>query len=470
MAYSVTMVPPILIGIWFDDGGAIPFLCGFSVTFSIGLLIWSLVYHQKRRELRAKDGFFIVVMFWGILAFFGAMPLYLFQDPSISFADSLFEAVSGLTTTGATVLTGLDQMPKSLLYYRQQMQWLGGMGIIVLAVAILPMLGVGGMQLYKAETLGPMKDSKLTPRITETAKALWYIYLTLTIICGFCYRLAGMTVFDAVGHSFATIATGGLSTHDASIGYFNSPLIESICVIFMLISSVNFGLHFAAWQNKGLKHFIMDAEVRVFSFAFLGITAIVGFTLWLSSTYTDPILAARFSLFQTASIVTSTGYGTVDFSLWPSLAVSLLFFGGLMGGCAGSTAGGLKVIRVWLMMKLSHREIKKLMHPAAVVTTKIGRKAVSDRVIEAVSGYIGAYVVVFALLVLGILATGVDLETGFSATASALNNLGPALGQAAAHYGEMPTASKYILCLGMLLGRLEIFPILIILTPGFWRS
>lgn len=470
MAYSLTMLPPIFVGLWYEDGGVVPFLCGFALTFSIGLLIWSLVYGRKRRELRAKDGFFVVVMFWTILAFFGALPLFLFQSPAISFSDSFFEAVSGLTTTGATVLTNLDDMPKSLLYYRQQMQWLGGMGIVVLAVAILPMLGVGGMQLYKAETPGPMKDSKLTPRITETAKALWYIYVVLTIICSFCYWMAGMTPFDAIGHGFSTIATGGSSTHDLSIGYFQSPLIEGICIVFMLISSLNYGLHFAAWQNKGLKHYLKDFEVRVF-FSVVGI--IVLFTtgyLYLTQTYDDPLTALRFSLFEAVAITTSTGFGAEDFTVWPSFVVSLLLLGSFMGGCAGSTAGGLKVIRVWLMTKLSNREVKKLLHPAGVTTTKLGRKPVSDRVIEAVSGYVGAYVMVFVLLLLCVLATGLDLITGFSATAAALNNLGPGLGDVAAHYGGIPTSTKWMLCLGMLLGRLEIFPILIILTPGFWRS
>ena len=470
MAYSITMLPPMMVGLWYGDGGVVPFLCGFAVTFSVGLIIWAMLFRRKRRELRAKDGFFIVSMFWTVLAFFGAVPLYLFQEPSISFTDSFFEAVSGLTTTGATVLTGLDTMPKSLLYYRQQMQWLGGMGIIVLAVAILPMLGVGGMQLYKAEIPGPVKDSKLTPRITETAKALWYIYLILTIICSFCYWLAGMTPFDAIGHGFSTIATGGLSTHDASIGYFESATIETICIVFMLISSLNYGLHFAAWQTKGLRHYMKDAEMWVFFNVLLFIVAVSTVYLWLTNTYTDPIESFRFSIFEAVAITTSTGFGTANFAAWPSLIITLLFLGSFMGDCAGSTAGGIKVIRVWLVTKLSHREIRKLMHPASVSTTKIGRKPVGDRIIEAISGYIGAYIVVFTVLLLCVMATGLDLVTGFSATAASLNNLGPGLGDVAAHYGDIPGVTKYMLCLGMLLGRLEIFPILIIMTPSFWRS
>lgn len=470
MAYSMTMLPPMMVGLWYDDGGAVPFLCGFTLTFSIGLAIWAMVFRLQRRELRAKDGFFVVAMFWTILALFGALPLYLFQSPNISFSDAYFEAVSALTTTGSTVLVGLDTMPQSLLYHRQQMQWLGGMGLIVLAVAILPMLGVGGMQLYRAETPGPMKDSKLTPRITETAKALWYIYVFLTITCALCYWLAGMSIFDAIGHSFATVSTGGLSTHDASIGYFNSPLIEGICIVFMLISSVNFALHFAAWQNKGLMHYVRDAEVKFFFSVLLGIIVISTFYLWYTSTYQNPLVALRYSLFQTVTIISSAGFGIADFSLWPSLVISVLLLGSFMGGCAGSTTGGLKAIRVFLMTKLSLREIKKLLHPASVVITKLGKKPVSDRVIEAVNAYVGAYVLVFVSIMLFVMANGLDLLTGFSAVVATINNLGPGLGDVAANFADIPTASKWALSLAMLLGRLEIFPILIILTPGFWRS
>jgi len=470
MAYSATMLPPMLVALYYNDGGAVPFLCGFAIAFGAGLIAWFSVLRRPRRELRAKDGFFIVVMFWTLLAIFGAMPLYLFTQPVISFTDAVFEAVSGLTTTGATVLTQLDDMPRSLLYYRQQLQWLGGMGIVVLAVAVLPMLGVGGMQLYKAETPGPMKDSKLTPRITETAKALWYLYVALTVICTLCYWWAGMGLFDAVGHSFSTIATGGLSTHDQSIGYFDSPLIEGICIFFMIISSFNFALHFAAIQNKTLRQYLIDAEVRVFLAVLLVIALVTALVLWLAGVYASPFDALRYAAFQTVAITTSTGFGAADFSVWPTVVISFLLVGSFIGGCAGSTAGGLKVIRVWLLVKLMSREIRRLIHPASVATTKIGNKPVSDRVIEAVSGYIGAYLIVFVVLLLAVLATGLDFITGFSAVIAALNNLGPGIGEVASHFQQVPNATKWILSLGMLLGRLEIFPILIILTPGFWRT
>jgi len=470
MAYSVTMLPPVLVALIYSDEGVVPFLCAFALTLSVGLCIWSAVSNFPPRELRAKDGFFIVVMFWTLLSFFGALPIYLFQNPDILFTDAMFEAVSGLTTTGSTVLSGLDDMPKSLLYHRQQLQWLGGMGIIVLAVAILPMLGVGGMQLYRAETPGPMKDSKLTPRITETAKALWYIYLALTITCALCYWFAGMSAFDAIGHSFSTVATGGLSTHDQSIGYFNSIAIEAVCVFFMFISSCNFALHFACWQNKALRHYIKDSEVRFYFFALVSIIIISALFLWYSQEYSSIAEAFRYSVFEVVTVASSSGFGTADFSHWPALVIGLLFITSFMGGCAGSTSGGIKVIRVLLIFKLLACELKKLIHPASVSVTKVGNKPVSERIVGAVSAYLGAYLLVFMILLMAVLATGLDFVTGFSVIASALNNLGPALGDAASNFGSLPIVTKWVLCLGMLLGRLEIFPILVLFTPWFWRS
>lgn len=366
-------------------------------------------------------------------------------------------------------MTGLDYLPESILWYRQQLQWLGGMGIIVLAVAVLPMLGVGGMQLFRAETPGPLKDSKLTPRITETAKALWYIYLGLTILCSLGYWAAGMTLFDAIGHSFATVAIGGFSTHDASIGYFNSPTIEAIAIFFMLISSLNFALHFFAWRYHSIRHYFRDSEVKFFTLLMVGGAILTVPALWLTGTYNLPD-SIRHGLFEMVSIATTTGFGLTDFSVWPIFLPVLLFMMAFVGGCAGSTGGGMKVIRVLLIFKQGSREMKRLVHPNAMIPVKLGREAVPERVLEAVWGFFALYVITYMVLMLALLATGLDHVTAFSAVGAALNNLGPGLGAVASHYGNISDAAKWILSLAMLLGRLEIFTLLVLITPAFWRG
>ncbi len=468
MVYSVTMIPPTLVAIFYNDGGEFPFLASFFIALIVGLLCW-LPIHKKQMDLRTRDGFIIVVMFWAVLGFFGAIPLILSKHPVMSFTDAVFESVSGLTTTGATVLTNIDSLPKSILFYRQQLQWLGGMGIVVLAVAVLPMLGIGGMQLYRAETPGPVKDSKLTPRITETAKALWYIYVILTTLCATAYWFAGMDLFDAICHAFSTIAIGGFSTHDASIGYFQSPTIDFVCIIFMILSGANFALHFFAWRVRSIYPYWRDPECQFYFKMLLLISVIVISGLILSNEYSTFAEAIRYGLFETISIATTTGFATADFSSWPPVLFTTLLIGSFMGGCAGSTGGGIKMIRTLLMFKQGFREIGRLIHPNSVITLKLGNKPVNDRVIEAVWGFIGVYIAMFVLLLLIILATGMDFITGISAVTASINNLGPGLGDVSAHYGDINTAAKWTLCFGMLLGRLEIFTLLVLLSPMFWR-
>ncbi|MDX1400053.1 MAG: potassium transporter TrkG, partial [Oceanospirillum sp.] len=337
-----------------------------------------------------------------------------------------------------------------------------------LAVAILPMLGIGGMQLYRAETPGPVKDNKLTPRITETAKALWYIYLTLTVLCALSYWVAGMSLFDAIGHSFATVAIGGFSTHDASIGYFDNPAIEMIGIIFMLISAVNFSLHFLAWRERSVKNYFYDPEFKFFIFL-IGLTsASTVAVLWLTDTY-ELSESFRHGLFEVVSVATTTGFGVADFSQWPSVLPFTLFLAAFVGGCAGSTGGGMKVMRVLLILKQGIREIKRLVHPSAIIMVKLGGRSVPDRVIEAVWGFFSVYLMLFVVMLIGLLATGLDQVTAWSAVGSALNNLGPGLGDVASHYGDIPDTAKWILIVAMLLGRLEIFTLLVLFTPMFWR-
>lgn len=468
MLFSFTMVPPLLIAILYDDAGDSVFLWSFAVTLVSGMLCWFPVQH-KDRELHTRDGFLVVVLFWSVLALFGSIPFLIFKYPVMNFTDAFFESMSGLTTTGATVLTGIDELPKSILFYRQQLQWLGGMGIIVLAVAVLPMLGIGGMQLYRAETPGPIKDSKLTPRITETAKALWYVYLFLTICCALGYWLVGMDLFDAISHSFTTVAIGGFSTHDASIAYFENPGVEIITAIFMLISAMNFGLHFYAWRSKNIKLYFSDPEVQTFFTVLFSICLITCAYLIISESYDNWQEAIRYGMFEAISITTTTGYAVADFSSWPSVLPILLIIGSFMGGCAGSTGGGIKVIRVVLLYKQGLREIKRLIHPNAIILLKVGNRPVPDRVIEAVWGFLGVYLLLFIVLMLGINATGLDFETSFSAVAACLNNLGPGIGSVKEHYGEISNGAKWILCFAMLLGRLEIFTLLVLINPMFWR-
>ena len=396
--FSFTFLVPAAIAAYYGEPMTITFVMAFVVTFLCGLTLWLPL--RGNRELRGGDGFLITALFYIGLSLFGAIPLYFAESTSLTFSDAAFESMSGLTTTGATVITGLDALPKSLLFYRQLLQWLGGMGIIVLAVAIFPMLGIGGMQLYRTESPGPAKDNKLTPRITETAKALWYIYLGLTVACAIAYWGAGMTPFDAIGHSFSTVAIGGFSTHDASMGYFASPLIESVAIVFMLVSGINFGLHFLVWRRRNVLHYFQDAEVRTYLAALVTVAVIVCALLYqYPQAGVSPV---RDGLFQTVSIATTSGFTTHNFSLWPSVIPILLLLAAFMGGCAGSTAGGIKMIRVLMIYLQGMREVKRLIHPNGVFPIKLNNAPVSDRIIEAVWSFFSVYVIVFLVVVTSI--------------------------------------------------------------------
>jgi len=467
MIFSVSMLPPALVSWYFADGASMAFVYGFGVTLGIGTTIWFPVRNEIK-ELRLRDGFLVVAAFWLGLGTIGCMPLFFAELPDMSFTDAVFESVSGLTTTGATVLTGLDELPKSILYYRQQLQWLGGMGIIVLAVAILPMLGVGGMQLYKAETPGPMKDSKLTPRITETAKALWYIYLGLTIACALAYWGAGMSVFDAICHSFSTIAIGGFSTHDMSVGYFNSDLIDSVAIVFMIAAAANFSLHFVAWRDKSLRNYLADPEFNAYIKLLFAISAVALVYLYATGVYDNVGDTVIRGIFQVVSVATTTGFTTAEFSIWPGALPVILIFSSFIGGCAGSTGGGMKVMR-WLLLYLQGvREVKRLVHPNAEIPVKLGKIVVAQRVIESVWGFFAVYVVLFVAMMLVLLADGLDQVTAFSAIAASLNNLGPGLGDVSAGFSSLSNLSKWVCVLAMLLGRLEIFTLLVLVSRSFW--
>lgn len=469
MLFSISLLPPIIIDIIYQEDAGQAFFYSYLVLIVLGLVLY-LPVKNKRGDLRLRDGFMVVVMFWAVLGLAGALPFVFYSPMSIGFTDAAFESISGLTTTGATVLTGLDNLPHSILFYRQELQWLGGMGIIVLAVAVMPMLGIGGMQLYRAETPGPIKDNKLTPRIAETAKALWYIYLGLTIACCAGYWLAGMSLFDAIGHSFSTVAIGGFSTHDASLGYFDSPAIEAVAIVFMFLGGVNFALHFAAMRRFKFMSYFRDAEFHMYASVLIFVSIASITYLYAHGIIPEFTQAFRQGLFHAVSIATTAGFTTSEFSLWPVFVPVMLLFASFIGGCAGSTGGGIKAIRVLLLIKQGQREIMRLIHPNAQVVVKLGRQPVSDRVIDAVWGFFAAYVAVFIIMMLLLMLTGNDQITAFSAVAATLNNLGPGLGAVSANYAGLGDFDKWVLCFSMLLGRLEIFTLLVLFMPAFWRK
>jgi len=468
MIFSLTMLPPVGISLLFDDHNWSPFADAFAIVLATGLLLWLPARH-RRRELRLRDGFIIVALFWIVLGLAGAVPLVLTDRPVMTVTDAVFEAVSGFTTTGATTLVGLDDLPPSLLYYRQQIQWFGGIGIVVLAVALLPVLGVGGMQLLKAETPGPVKDAKLTPRITATAKALWLLYLVLTVACAGGYYAAGMSPFDAITHSFTTVSSGGYSTHDASLAHFDSVAVEIVAIAFMFAGGINFSLHFIAWRYRRIRDYGRDAEFRAYVGIIVAVTLLSTVILYAGEAFDGVATSLRRAAFTAVSVQTSTGYTTADFSLWPGALPVLLIFLSFVGGSAGSTAGGMKVVRWLLIARQGSREVLRLIHPRAELPVKLGGKPVRWQIVDAVWGFFAVYVTCFAVLMMMLLSTGENQVTAFSAIATCMNNLGPGLGEVSSNFTTISPAGKWICVMAMLLGRLEIFPMLVLLSPAFWR-
>lgn len=461
--FSLSLLVPLAVSFIFDDGSSNIFITTFLVVLIPSIIAWQLTKKSKE-EMGVKEGFVIITLFWIVLSLVGSMPFYLY---GMSFVDSFFESMSGITTTGATVISGLNNMPESVLFYRQLLQWMGGMGLIVLAIAVMPLLGIGGGQLYKTEIPGALSDQKLTPRIKETAQALWLIYMGLTVVCALLYFAFGMSAFDAISHSLSTVSIGGFSTHDESIGYFNSISIEVICMVFMLLSALSYALHyFAVYKKKPLKYF-HDSELRFFvSILFV----VISLSLLLSIIVGFDGGSFREILFQSVSIVTTTGFVSTDYSSWPTSITFLLLIGAFIGACSGSVGGGIKSWRVLIMINHAKINIMRLVHPNAVVSLKIGSKAVDDKVAESVWGFFSIYVICFMLLLLSLLATGMDFESSFSAIGACLNNLGPGLGQVAETYGSVSNFGKSILALAMILGRLEIFTLLVLFTTVFWQK
>lgn len=470
MVMSLSHLVPICISLIFGDGALWTFVASMLLNFASGYIVW-LATRRFRRDIMPRDAILLVVLAWSGGALFATVPLQLVL-PGLSFTDAYFETMSGLTTTGSTVLSNLDQLPHSINIWRGLLQWLGGMGVIVLVVAVLPILGVGGRQIYKAETPGPMKDTKLTPRIAETAKGLWFVYFGLSALCFAAYKLAGMSWIDALMHTFTTMSTGGYSTHDASFGHFDSPLLEGIAIIFILLAAINFGSHFMVLRARSMLPYRHDPEVAWFLAVVIGSCIGIAGYLWIMGVYPDYPTALRHASFNVVSVATSTGYATQDFNLWPIFAPFWMMFLVSFASCSGSTGGGIKMIRAVILYKQVYREFIRLLHPTASVPTKIDGQPVENRVVFAVLAFLFIYIVCIVSLTLVMTATGLNAITAFSAVIATLNNLGPGLD----HVGPSTTFAvlndfqKWVLSAAMLIGRLELFTVLILFMPVFWRK
>ncbi len=469
MVFAVTMLAPLVMALFDFDPALGAFASSAVATFVLGALLW-LATRRFKRELKTRDGLMLVALTWVALPAVAGFPLWNFLP--INFTDAYFEAASGLTTTGGTVLSGLEFLPRSINLWRHLLSWLGGMGIIVLAVAILPLLGVGGMQMYRAEMPGPMKDSKLTPRIGQTAKLLWAVYAGLTAACIVCLKLAGMNWFDAVCHGFSALSLGGFSTYDASIGHFNSLTVEAVLTIFQILAALNFATHYLAWSQRGVRAYFRDTEAK----AVLGVLAVscfgVALFLVLKGTYADFPTAFRHATFNVVSIATDSGLHTQDYARWPIFAPMWMMFLSCIVASSGSTGGGIKMIRTLVLAKQAHRELNMLVHPNMVRPLKVGKNVIANRVVFAVLAFVFLYFMSIVTLVFVQLASGLDFLTSFSSIIACINNAGPGLGLVGpgSNYGVLNDFQTWVCSVAMLLGRLEIFTLLVLFTPTLWRK
>jgi trk system potassium uptake protein TrkH len=468
--FGLTMLVPLGISLHSQDGAELAYDEAILLALGSAVLLW-LVTRRRRRDLTVRDGFLLVVLTWVVLPFYAALPLWL-QIEGLSFTDAYFEATSGLTATGATALSGLDNLPLSINFWRMQLHWLGGMGVIVLAVAILPLLGIGGRQLFKAETPGPMKESSLTPRIAETARGLWVVYILLTIVCALLLHQFGMAGWDATMHAFSIMGLGGFSSKDASLGFYGSIEIELVAMGFALLSGINFATHFLALRSKSFKPYQHDAEVPYY-FGALAVS-ILGLTLYLQTygVYESFGTALRYVAFHSISLATSLGFATTDYSVWPMFAQLWILFLGSFIACSGSTGGGIKMMRAIILYKQLFRELLRAMHPAVVRPVTLGGAPVSESVLHAVLGFSFIYMASIVSLTLLLSASGLPVVTAFSAVVACINNTGPGLDAVgpSGNYGVLTDFQTWVCTFTMILGRLELFTLLVVLTPAFWRK
>ncbi len=466
--FSIIQLFPIIISLIYNEQNYLSFLESSLITFASGLFLYGVNYSKDYEDLKIRDGFLLIVLFCFIFSIFASIPFILKTNP-LTIVNAYFEAVSGLTTTGATIFVNLDNELKSILFYRALLQWVGGLGIVVLALALFPILGIGGMQLYRGEASNPVNNNKLRPKMAETAKSLWFIYLFLTILCFFCYRFSGMTNFDAVTHAFTTIAIGGFSNYDNSFAYFSNNFIYLFASVFMFLSAISFSLHFVAFNKIDLSGYFKDKELRFYA-TIIFVSFILIFIVLQSTNENGNFDTLILSVFQTISFATTTGFVSTDQSSLPLFIPYLLIALAGMGACAGSTGGGLKAIRVYILFRQAKNELKKLIHPSSVIPLKIGDNVIDKEISDSVWGFVSVYLFALFFGILLILATGINIETAFSTIFSCLNNLGPALGDATENYASLNDASKIILSFTMILGRLEIYTLLVLFTTFFWRS
>ena len=467
--YAVLLLVPTLVSYLYHDSAFNAFAGTALATLAGSTAVWAAT-RKHDRELRPRDGFTLVFLLWLGFAAISALPFYLYF-PNISYTDAFFEAVSGLTTTGATVMSSLDTLAPSLNFWRHMMNWLGGMGIIVLAVAILPMLGVGGTQLFKAEIPGIDKDSKMAPRISQTAKRLWLVYLTFTLLTCMGLKWAGMGWFDAVCHAMSAFSLGGFSTHDASIAFFDSPAIEAVLIAATILGAVNFASHFAMAREKSPKPYWRDEEARAMLTILAASIAAASVYMWQQGYYT-PLEALRYVGFNFVSIGLANGFANADFATWPLLVTLWMFFLSNVLANTGSMGGGIKMARALVLAKFSLREVSLLLHPNAVRTVKLNRRSISDRTAMAVMAFIFVYFMTVVIFTLGLLASGMDFITALSATIACITNAGPGLGAVgpADNYAALSDLQKWMCAAVMLLGRLEIFTVFILFTPDYWKK
>lgn len=465
---GLTMLFPLLFGFYYRDGSLMPLSKAIVVTIVTGSMIYYITRDATTEVMSQREGMAIVALAWSTAGFFGALPFF-FSTAEFTFTDAFFESVSGFTTTGASILTNIEILSKGLLMWRSFIQWLGGMGIIVLSIAILPFLGVGGMQLYKAEVPTPVPD-KLKPRIKDTAAILWKVYLLFTLIQALLLMFGGMTLYDALSHALTTMPTGGFSTKNASIAHFNSLYIDVIIIVFMIIAGINFSLHYQLLRGKPLV-LLRDSECRFFFGTVVVLTLLV--TLDVHGVVFENIgQSFRHALFQVVSLVTTTGYATFDYEQWPGMSQIILLLCMFLGASAGSTGGGMKCLRIMLCFKYCYKELFLLIHPRAVLHVKISGKVVPEDVMRSVLGFLALYVGLFAVAAVMLAGTGVDFVTAIGAVASTLGNIGPGFGLVGPveNYAQIPFIGKWLLSLCMLLGRLEIYTLIIFCVPEFWRK
>ena len=467
--YSLTLLLPMLVALIAQEQSFFAFAGSFLIFFPAGLVFW---YRSKTTglQLQTRDGFLVIAVFWLLFSVISAMPFWLDDHLNMAFEDALFEGVSGITTTGASVFHNVTDLPRSVLYYRAQLNFIGGLGVIVLAVAIFPLLGIGGMRLYQSEMPGPFKDEKLTPRLASSARNLWFTYLLLGFCCTVAFKLAGMTWFDALCHGLSTVSLGGFSTYSESIGYFNSSTIELVAGAFSLLSAVNFTLYFVALAKRSLKPLFSNTELRFYFAVAALIIVLVFFEVWRANMYSSAEESFVHAFFLTSSMLTDNGLATGDYAQWPSHIIVLLLFASFFGGCVGSTCGGIKAIRFLILSKQSWREVYSLIHPKAQTLIKVGDTVVQHRLINSVLSFFFLYVICTCFFIWCLNLMGYDLMTSFASVAACINNMGLGFGLTAPGFGEISPAAKYLLCFAMLLGRLEIYTLLVLLSVSFWRN